>query len=86
MSKDTEKTLLCIWSHSFFSKPKDPDPPTSHRTVQSDAVSDGGGPLQQDKEQVKVEVVVTMEDEAVIGLTEQEVSNQSSDTPEVLDR
>lgn len=86
VSKDTETTLLCVWSHSFFTKPTDPDPPTSHKTVQSDAVPDGGSPLQQDKEQVKVEAVGAVEELAAIGLTEQEASSQSSDTPEDLDR
>ncbi|XP_017259262.1 oocyte zinc finger protein XlCOF6 isoform X2 [Kryptolebias marmoratus] len=82
VSEDTESTLLFAWSHPFFTKATNPEPPSTHTAAQSDTLPDRGGPLQ-----VKVEVVVTVEEEeAVIGLTEQEASNQSSDTPEVLDR
>lgn len=84
MSEDTEKTLLVAWSHPFFTKPTNPDASTTHRAVQSGALPDEGGPPELDVEQVKVEVVVSMEEEeeAVVCLTEPEVSNQSSEAPD----
>ncbi|XP_069577362.1 zinc finger protein 271-like isoform X1 [Brachyistius frenatus] len=85
---DAEKTLLSAWSHPLFTKLTNPDPHPSDADVLSDALPDVGSPLQLDVELVKVEVVVTTEDEqedveeTVIGETvssvEQEASNQSS--------
>lgn len=87
VSEDTERALLVAWTHPFFTKPTNPEPSPACRAVQSEALPSEGSPPQLDVEQVKVEVVVTTEEEeAVVGLTEKEASNQSSDTPEALDR
>ncbi|XP_034410210.1 zinc finger protein ZFMSA12A-like isoform X2 [Cyclopterus lumpus] len=75
VGQDTEKILLCAWSHPLFTKPTNPEPPLSDAEVQPDPPPD--------VEQVKVELVVMTEDEeqeeveeTVIGQSES--SNESS--------
>lgn len=85
MGHDTEKILLSAWSHPFFTKLTNPDPPPPDTDVQSDPLPDV---VQLDVELVKVEVVVMTEDEQedveetvidhAVSPADQEMSNESS--------